>query len=77
MEAGGETELDIVGPTSFTRYASCEYTQVAGERRIVLDFIREGGGSEGLADEGTHLGITRRYNLGDELRADGVYLILS
>lgn len=31
----------------------------------------------GNADEGTHLGIIRRYNLGDELRADGVYLILS
>jgi len=30
-----------------------------------------------IADEGTHLGIIRRYNLGDELRADGVYLILS
>lgn len=29
------------------------------------------------ADEGMHLGIIRRYNLGDELRADGVCLILS
>lgn len=29
------------------------------------------------ADEGMHLGIVRRYNLGDELRVDGVYLILS
>ena len=31
----------------------------------------------GNADEEMHLGIIRHYNLGDELRVDGVYLILS
>lgn len=35
------------------------------------------GFQAGNADEGMHLGIIRRYNLGDELRVDGVYLILS
>lgn len=46
--------------------------KLAKKWRVVLDFRRatpEIGG--------THLGIIRRYNLGNELRADGVYLILS
>lgn len=46
--------------------------KLAKKWRVVLDFRRatpEIGG--------THLGIIRRYNLGSELRADGVYLILS
>lgn len=53
-------------------YLFAQKDKLAKKWRVVLDFRRttpEIGG--------THLGIIRRYNLGNELRADEVYLILS